>query len=397
MKRIQKLCILIFIGLVIFPVSAQDQSEILQAFQKNFVRGNLSTKIQVLQEAATQEGVDMGPLYLQSLDFFINNARIFENDLVAHELAILSVRLIGISGYADALFSLWELFTIDDTKNLRIEVLSALRNLAPVDPRLVKNINRWLEGQNDLLRVGEPVDSDVLEEAVVTLGEIGDDSSFSVLFTVSIIGGSDELDRKAREALYSIEGNFHELILRVIEENPLSEKLEALRISLSNVDLVDREKGQIAELALTKGLYTGVTLATEREFLRQLRYESIRMLTKLSWSTATLDVIEHLDKTIEEKTFGVGRTSHVLEAIQCLGAMNTHEAAVRLALYLDLLNSDVESGKSVEDEIVLAVIQSLGDLGDKVAFDYLLYAGYLDYSSSIKKAARESLDQLNRL
>ena len=74
--------------------------------------------------------------------------------------------------------------------------------------------------------------------------------------------------------------------------------------------------------------------------------------------------------------------------------MATHEAAVRLALYLDILNSDVENGKKVEDNIVLAVIRSLGELGDNVAFDYLLYAGYLDYSDSIKKAARESLNRL---
>ena len=121
---------------------------------------------------------------------------------------------------------------------------------------------------------------------------------------------------------------------------------------------------------------------------------SIRMLTKLSRTSATPDVILHFDQTLQEQTLGIGRTSHVLEAIQCLGAMNTHEAAVRLALYLDLLNSDVERGKSVEDEVVLAVIQSIGDLGDKVAFDYLLYAGYLNYSDSNKKAARDSLNRL---
>ena len=215
-----------------------------------------------------------------------------------------------------------------------------------------------------------------------------------MLFTVSIIGGSNEIDTKAREALYAIEGDFQDLILRVIEENPMAEKLEALRIGLSNVDLTDREKGQIAEVALSKGLHSVVIQTTDKEFLRQLRYESIRMLTKLPWATATQDVIEHLDQTLEERTLGIGRTSHVLEAIQSLGAIGTHEAAVRLALYLDLLNSDVERGKSVEDEVVLAVIQSLGDLGDKVAFDHLLYAGYLDYSDSVKKAARDSLNRL---
>jgi hypothetical protein len=170
-----------------------------------------------------------------------------------------------------------------------------------------------------------------------------------------------------------------------------------LRIGLSNEDLRDDEKGEIAEAALKKGLYSTASQPQEREILRQIRYEAVRTLTKYTWSTATVDVIEHFDQTLQESILGIGRTSHVIEAIQALGAMNTHEAAVRLSLYLDLLNSDVERGKNVEDDIVLAVIQSLGELGDKVAFDYLLYARLLDYSDSIKKAAQDSLNQLNRL
>lgn len=396
MGRVFKVCVmLLFVAAA--AVSAQDQADILRAFQKNFVRGNLNTKIQVLQDAATRTDVDMGPLYHQALEFVIDNASIFESDLVARELGVLAVRLIGISEYGDALYSLWEYFTADDERSIRIAVLNAIGSLAPVDPRLVNNLNRWLAGENDKLRAEEDVDLEVIEEAVVALGKIGDDSSFPVLFSVSILGGSDDIDDKAIEALYSIEGDFQDLILRVIEQNPLAEKLEALRIGLSNEDLRDDEKGEIAEAALARGLYSTATQSQEREILRQIRYEAIRTLTKYTWSTATNDVIEHFDQTLQESILGIGRTSHVIEAIQALGAMNTHEAAVRLSLYLDLLNSDVERGKNVEDEIVLAVIQSLGELGDKVAFDYLLYARLLDYSDSIKKAAQDSLNQLNRL
>jgi len=395
MRRIFTVLLLLFIIAALLP--AQEQNDILRSFQKNFVRGNLNTKIQVLQDAATRTDAEMGPLYHQALDFIIDNARIFDNDLVARELGILAVRLIGISNYAEALPSLWEYFTVDDTRSVRVEALNAIGELAPGDTRLVNNLNRWLSGQNDRLRAGEDVDLSVIEEAVVALGKIGDDSSFPVLFSVSILGGSDEIDEKAIDALYSIEGDFQEMILRVLEENPLNEKLEALRIGLSNEDLTDEEKGEIAQSALSKGLYSTATDPEERETLRQIRYESIRMLTKLSWSSATNDVIEHFDQALQEKILGIGRTSHVIDAIRSLGAMNTHEAAVRLSLYLDLLNSDVERGKNIEDEIVLAVIQNLGNLGDKVAFDYLLYARLLDYSDSIKKAAQESLNQLNRL
>ncbi|MBN1685074.1 MAG: hypothetical protein JW852_00385, partial [Spirochaetales bacterium] len=94
MRRLSTVCLL-FLFFAVTVVIAQEQPDILRAFQKNFVRGNLNTKIQVLQDAATRSDVDMGPLYHQALDFVIDNARIFENDLVARELGILAVRLIG--------------------------------------------------------------------------------------------------------------------------------------------------------------------------------------------------------------------------------------------------------------------------------------------------------------
>lgn len=40
------------------------------------------------------------------------------------------------------------------------------------------------------------------------------------------------------------------------------------------------------------------------------------------------------------------------------------------------------------------MIDSLAKLGDKSAFDYLLYVGYLEYPESIKKAARDALSGL---
>ena len=382
------------LGMLTSHLAAQDESEIQKAYQKNFVRGNLNTKIQVLQDAANQEEIDMGPLYLLALNFVIDNTRIFENDLLARELTVLCVRLIGISKYLEAVDPLWELFILDDSTIVRVEILNTLGSIKPSDPKLIRSINRWLSGQNEKFAEGQEFDVDVVEEAVVTLGRIGDDSSFPVLFTVSLLGSTDNLERKAREALYSIEGNFRELVLRVIKENALSEKLEALRIAVNNEELLDGDKAVIAEAGLSLGLNTSATNNDDRELLRQIRYESVRVLIRSRWAASTSDVIAHFDNTLQELALGIGRKSHVLDAIMALGAMSTHEAAVRLAVYLDVLNSDMENGKTVDDEVVLAVIQNLGLLGDKIAFDYLLYAGYLDYSDTIKKAARDALNRL---
>ena len=46
---------------------------------------------------------------------------------------------------------------------------------------------------------------------------------------------------------------------------------------------------------------------------------------------------------------------------------------------------------SVNHEVLLAVIESLGALGDKAAFDNLLYVTYLPYPETITTAARTAL------
>jgi ectoine hydroxylase-related dioxygenase (phytanoyl-CoA dioxygenase family) len=74
--------------------------------------------------------------------------------------------------------------------------------------------------------------------------------------------------------------------------------------------------------------------------------------------------------------------------------MGTHEAAKRLALYLEVLNSYVENGRTINERVALEVIRNLGKIGDRVAFDHVLYTRYLDYSRSVKQAAQEVLQDL---
>lgn len=388
--------IAIVLLIVLFPVLGQDQSgDVLQAYQRNFIRGNLATKIQVLQGAANEKDAEMGALYHQALKFVVDNVEFFKGDDAAfRELALLSVRLIGLSGYQDAVTTMWDLFTLDDTRSVRVAILNTLGTLEPTDGRLVANLNNWLAAQNEAFKDGRSVDVKVIEEAVVALGNMGDDSSFPVLFSVSILGYGENVVEKARTALYKIEGDFKELILRVIEQNQLPEKLEALRIAQDNESLSGPDKAEIAAASLEKGLHAPATDDEDREYLRQLRFESVRVLTAYEWSAAAENVILHFDRTLQEYTLKIGRMNNVIEAIEALGSMGTHKAAERLSVYLDVLNSRKEGEKDVEEEIVLAVIQNLGELGDSVAFDCLLYAQFLDYSEKIRRAARDAANKL---
>ncbi len=390
MRRLPIFALLLGLAVSGVLVAQEENGELLSAYKRNFVRANLITKIQVLQNAANEEDVDMGSLYLQSLDFVVENVTYFRNDPAARELTTLTVRLVGLSGRRDAIDKLWELFLLDSSTSVRVEILSAIADLEPPDKEIVRNINQWVIERNSAFADGENVDTAVLSEAAVALGKLGLPSSFPVLFSMGTTGYSESVTRKAREALYSIDGNFSELITRVIRQNSVDEKLEALRITLANDNLRGQEKAHIASVALDQALSMNLSSTEAKEYQRQIRYEAVRVLTDYKWSQSTESVIQHFDATLREYELGTSRLSHLIEAIECLGAMGTHEAAVRLTLYLDVLNSDVENGKSLDEQIVIAVIHNLGKLGDKVAFESLLYSQYLNYSGSVKKAAREA-------
>jgi hypothetical protein len=63
---------------------------------------------------------------------------------------------------------------------------------------------------------------------------------------------------------------------------------------------------------------------------------------------------------------------------------------VRLTQYLVQINAYTERVREFDSTIVLAVIENLGQLGDKVAFDDLQYVEYLkSYSPEVLAAARK--------
>lgn len=394
MKKV--VLILILAGIILTTVSAQDEDPILAAFRKNFTRGSLTTKIQILQDAAEQDPARMGPLYLQAIDFVLGNLDQLRTDNLARELAVLALRLIGLSEYTEAAHPVWQLFEEDERTTVRIEALSTLGIIAGGIESIGVQMIDWLERQNTAFSNGERVNQQVVGESVVTLGKLGLPDAFPVLFTTMVLKYSDDISAKASEALTQIEGDYKELIIKVIQQSSLNEKLAALQEGLAGESLTDEERGEIAETALQLGIYTSVSSQKEQELIRQIRFAAIRGLTELQWSKATPNVIEHFDITLLEYDRDLIVQSNLLEAIACLGAMGTHEAAVRLTLYLELLNAYVENGQNVETQVVLAVITNLGILGDPVAFDHLLYTGYLDYPGSIKKAAREALNKLTR-
>lgn len=132
----------------------------------------------------------------------------------------------------------------------------------------------------------------------------------------------------------------------------------------------------------------------ELQALRELRLAAARQLKALGWQKASPLAIKHFRLVQADYAKGAAAKTELLEAVACLGAMGSSEAAQALALHLQLINAQTEQGSPYDEPLVLAVIAALGELGDKAAFDYLLQMGYLPYTDTVKRAAREALLKL---
>ena len=388
-------CICLALAAVATTGFAQDAQKILDTFKRNFAIASLDVKIQILQDAAAGKTASaMGPLFQQAVDFVTDNASLIPTDARFNQLAGIGAEQIGIVGYTSGRDSVWKLFKVTQDSQTLVKAAGALGSVGKGDADTVANLNRFVDNQNLLFASGKTPDLAIVAASFKALGSLGDPSSFPVLFSSMNLGYPDQVAAIARDALLAIKGDFKEMLLGVIKGRPLPEKKLALQMAVDSDKLTDEQKAQVAELALDIGLHSGAPDAAGKGLLRDIRFQAAAPLGARKWSHATGLLIEHLDMSIGEFDKGLVDRNHLLDAIGTLGAMNAHEAAVRLTQFLVLINSYTEKGKAYDDQVVFAVLTNLGALADKVAFDDLMYTQYLNYSTGVKKAARAALDKL---
>ncbi len=388
------------LGVLVFgslPVlAAQEPEAAIIAYQRNFVRSNLATKLDILKDAAGDEKVaaDLGALYQFTLDFSLRNAELLREDADLIRLVGMASEGVGKTGYQPAVGTLWRVFMAFRDTGTRELVLRSLSVLGKGDSQVIENLNQFLGNQNNLYRSGMVPDYTLLGVCIETLGILGDGSSFPVLFSAMIAGYPEQLTRKAAAALASIRGDYKKYLMDVLKKNPPVEKLAAFEAGIVNQGFSPAELGELAETALEISLGLFPAEEADMEAVLDLRYRAVRTLTDLSWTRATTLAIKNFYRVQTDYGNGTAPKERFLEAVACLGAMGSSEAAQSLALQLGLINSQMERNKEYDTELLMAVIAALGAIGDKVAFDYLLYIGYLSYPDEIQTAAREAMNRL---
>jgi hypothetical protein len=370
---------------------AQSSDPVVLSYQRNFIRSSLSTKIELLNDASRITTVNMTPLYADAIDFTMENYPYFGNDQQLLDVAAVAIQKSVPYGDATILPSVKAAFTLFSDQKTRLACLSAFSVLAAKKQDEITFLNDWFA--KNIASSG--ADAKTLSACAETLGKLASSSSFGALFAAATGEYDSGIVAAAKAALGTLNEGFTDNILAILAEKNDKRMYAAFSLASRKENLPSSDRGLIAERAFT--LATTMiesSSAARTDALSLLIKESMEQLVSLSWSRASPSVVKYFYFVQKEQSSDGPEIDMIIPVVNCMGAMGTTEAAQALSIYLGLLNSETEQKKTYNEQLMLSVINALGTLGDKTAFDYLLYVGYLNYPETVKKASRDALARL---
>ncbi|MFW6215283.1 MAG: hypothetical protein ACOC45_04980 [Alkalispirochaetaceae bacterium] len=400
MKRLL-VVLLILLGATAFAQDGEDQpdsqSSLVERYISNFRNAGLETKMNILDASESEDLEEMAPLYNEALSYLVSNAADIERVTTLQQMSDFVTERLEEAAYAPAAERLWELFRNRRESRARVSMLRAVGAAGEGNEQIVVNLNQWISDQNgNAVAAGGEVDRQVLEQAVVTAGELGSPSTFPILLETRLLQFSNRISDAAEESLASLEGDTVELSIDALDGRDPGEKYEAFDYLIDSDLLTEEERPVVAQAALNQALEATVSDPTISEEIRQLRYDASEVVRQARFGEATRSMIRHFNQTVLEYERGVTTRQRVLEAVSGLGAMDTDEAAVRLTDYLELLNTYTELDRPYDSQIVMEVIANLERLGRPDSYNALFYCTLLDYPNRVKEAAREAMRAVSR-
>jgi hypothetical protein len=388
--------ILIFISLIhISIVFAQSPDPVILSYQRNFIRASITTKIELLNDASRITTITMTPLYIDALNFVNVNYPVLGTDSQLMDLAVIAATKAASYQDISVLPVLRSVFSSISETRIKIACLNTFSILAKGQKTDISFLNAWFSDSLASGPNGTAADVKTLASCATALGKIADASSFSVLFKAATGTLDSSVVSAAAVALNSISDSYTENILAIIAEKRIRDMYAAFSFAMKKSGLSDSDKGRIAEAAFAASTDSALAGADGNAAMQAaLVRESLDQLSALKWSPASPQVVKYFYQKQGDYTNDKVNIEILIPVIKCMGAMGTTDSAQALSIFLGLLNSETEQKKTYNEQLMLAVIQALGDLGDKTAFDYLLYVGYLDYPETVKKASRDALARL---
>ena len=380
--------ILIFLS-VNFNLSAQNQ---VSVYQMLFTKGNIAQKIQAVDFA----GKDNNYVFLSDcLDFCIQS-----NSLIGPDADIDNLTINVLKNFNNTA----SLMELNDVKLVCKKIQSCFNNFSSDhvkiaclnrfavfnNPENVKFVNDYV---SDKALNNQPMTSVILS-AVNLMGKIGNNESFSILFAADIANVWPKYSSYIQSAYSTLAVNASADLINLFTKAPVEQKLMVLNLIKNSSEIPEFVKGQLAQKSLSMSI---INIDEEQDISpaqNKLMSESVNLLAQINWSMSSEVVADYFP--LAQNLYQKEQISaeDFISIIQSCTQIASQNMVLPLIKYLNFLNRSTQDNKPVNTQVVLSVINSLGGLGDKQAFDELLFVTYLDYTQEVLEAAKSALDNL---
>ncbi len=368
------------------------------SYQTNFLKGNIADKIQAVRDAASSsDNIFIG----KAIDFALAGHDEIGDDADLDRLMETSVRLIDIKvlppDKRDRVSrNLGRAFQNFSSDSVRLAILDTFS--ADLSPDNLEVVNSFVaeRAQTEVDHPGSDTMDELVKKSLRIMKRNGNRVSFNILFIADLMGVWSEHRKLLEDSFAPLAASAENEILKITDSSGVEQRLKILDIIASNKVISKKIKGKVAE----KLLLDEINNARDNKDVfsskedAQLYAKSVSLAAECRWTRSAKDIADSFAQASKSYAWGLLDTDSFCTLIADMALVSCPDTGRFLSQYLDSLNKDMESGAIPEEAIVLSVIKALGGLGDKAAFDYLLYATYLDYPSDVTDAARLALAQL---
>ena len=362
-----------------------------------FIKGNISDKTAAVREAS---GSDAEWISDQAIDFCLENKAVLGNDRDLDGLAvaaILSYSPEAVKKASDAkkqklTDNFISLFTeFNKSSTVQIALISKIVNLKDSMPTL--SFTALLNSYLKTIDI-KSADSGVFKACVNALEAIGNNESFKLLYSFLNDNAYSAYKKEIETTTIALIPNAMDEVLELIEGSDFKKISSIFALVQKSSQISKKNLCEIAEKMLSESILlvdnSSVTSAENIKF----QLSVFNILSENNWTRASSLALSYfeLSKTLYAKNnMNEEQFKTVITSLRNIAPL---DAVSPLIVYLEELNGRTEKGSKVSSVISLAVINTLGAIGDKAAFDSLLAVTYLNYEESVLTAAREALSGL---
>ena len=358
-------------------------------YYADFLKGNIAQKIEAVRKSADKNG----GIALKSLEFCCESYKYLQNDKDLENLACESIKILPSGeNYSNVLANVFNTFS---SAAVRMAVLDSVSKYS--DKMLLEDSSKpIISSVSDFLeKSAQNGDKATLlhGKMIVLLGKVNSKNSFNTLFDCYEKNVWKEYGSLIETSLVNMSPSYKDVIKEKIANGNAREKLLSFKIASGKAD----DSAYLPELAvsaLTQAIYSVEDLSKVSKDTIALQMESLDVIVKHHWTQACDLVTRFFSLSQQEYGTSLLSDSEFISVIKAVETLASLDAGETLSSYLNVLNHDMENGKNVQSSVALALINALGSLGDKVAFDYLFNVQHLNYPEEVIIAARDALARL---